>query len=146
MRKDPIFTFFQNMRNLILKEGPAGVYRVVHLAGKAKIGFSGFAELSVIRGQPWCRRSPKILWEDLRAIIMKPIRKWLWQCKIKLKNLQLQRHSKVRVAKTVISAEDFFFDDPKWKDRPVCDIFQEYLNKLEQIIVETETIFAKEHP
>jgi len=54
-------------------------------------------------------------------------------------------HSKVRVTKTVITAEDFFFDDPKWKDRPVCDLFQEYLNKLEQIIVEVETRFGKEH-
>jgi len=144
MNKDPIFKFFQNIRNLILKESPAGVYRIVRVAGKAKIGFSSFAELNVIRGQLWYRRSPKILWEDLCATITKPIRRWLWQCKIKLKNLQLQRHSKVRVTKTVITAEGFFFDDPKWKDHPACDLLEEYLNKLEQIVAEAETRFDRE--
>lgn len=113
MKKDPIFNFFLKRRNYILKEGTAGVYRLVPITAKAKIGFSSFAELNVIRGQLWYRRSPKILWEDLRATITKPIRRWLWQCKIKLKNLQLQRHSKVRATKTVITAEGFFFDDPK---------------------------------
>lgn len=95
IREDPICKFFLNKRNYLLKEGSAGVYRLVPLTAKAKIGFSGFAELSVIRGQPWHRRSLKILWEDLRTTITKPIRRWLWQCKIKLKKLQLQKHSKV---------------------------------------------------
>ena len=145
MKEDPIFEFFLKKRNYVLKEGSAGVYRVVHLTGKAKIGFSSFAELNVIRGQPWYHQRMKILWEDLRATITKPIRRWLWECKIKLKNLQLQRHSKVRVTKTVITTEDFFFDDPKWKDRPACGLLQEYLNKLGQIVDEAETRFDKEY-
>ena len=144
MKEDPIFEFFLKKRNYVLKEGTAGVHRVVHLTSNAKIGFSSFAELNVIRGQPWYHQSLKILWEDLCATITKPIRRWLWQCKIKLKNLQLQRHSKVRITKTVITAEDFFFDNPKWKDRPACDLLQEYLNKLEQIVVEADTRFDKE--
>ena len=144
MKEDPIFDFFLNRRNYILKEGSAGVHRIVHISAKAEISFSSFAELNVIREQLWYRRSPKILWEDLRATIMKPIRRCLWQCKLKLKNLQLQRHSKVRATKTVITADDFFFSDPKWKDRPACDLLQEYLNKLEQVVAEAETKFDKE--
>jgi len=143
MNEDPIFDFFLNMRNYILKEGTAGVYRIVRVSGKAKIGFSSFAELNVIRGQLWYRRSPKILWEDLRVIITKPIRRWLWKCKIKLKNLQLQRQSRVKMTKTKITEKEFFFSNPKWKDRPACDLLKEYLNKLEQIVAEAETRFDK---
>jgi len=144
MKKDPIFAFFLEKRNYVLKEGSAGVYRVVHLISKAKIGFSSFAEINVLRGQPWYHQSPKILWEDLRTVIMKPIRRWLWQRETKRKNLQLHRQSKVEAIKTEMTYDDFFFNDPKWKDRPVCDLFQEYLNKLEQIIAEAETRFGKE--
>ena len=117
MKKDPIFAFFLEKRNYVLKEGSAGVYRVVHLIGKAKIGFSSFAEINVIRGQPWYHQSPKILWEDLRTAIMKPIRRWLWQRETKRKNLQLYRHSKVEATKTEMTYDDFFFNDSKWKDQ-----------------------------
>lgn len=135
MKKNPIFAFFRDKRNYVLKEGSAGVHKVVSVAIEEKIGFSDFAEIRVIRGQPWYRRSPKILWGDFRAAIMKPIRRWLWQRETKRQNLQLQRQSKVEVT------EGFFFDDPKWKDRPACDLLQEYLNELEQIITEAETRF-----
>ena len=138
MKKDPIFAFFRDKRNYVLKEGSAGVHKVVSVAIEEKIGLSDFVEINVIRGHPWYRRSPKILWEDLRAAIMKSIRRWLWQRETKRQNLRLQRQSKVDVT------EGFFFNDPKWKDRPACDLLQEYLNKLEQIIAEAETRFDKE--
>lgn len=138
MKKDPIFCFFLDKRNYILKEGSAGVHKVVSVAIEEHVGFSDFIEIKVIRGQPWYRRSPKILWEDFRVAIMKPIHRWLWQWETKRRHLQLQKHSKVEVT------EGFFFDDPKWRDRPACDLIQEYLDKLEQIIAEAETRFDKE--
>ena len=138
MKEDPIFDFFLGRRNYILKEGSAGVYKLVSLTSEAKIGFSSFVNINAIRPQPWYRRSLKILWEDFHATIMNPIRKWFWRRKINRKNLQSQKQSKVRMT------EGFFFDNPKWKDRPACDLLQEYLSKLEQIVAEAETIFDKE--
>jgi hypothetical protein len=43
-----------------------------------------------------------------------------------------------------MNGDDFFFDDPKWKSRPVFDFLHEYLNKLEQIIEEAEIKFSKD--
>jgi len=144
MKKDPIFDFFVIKRNIVLKEGPVEVFRVVRFAGNGKIRFSSFAEINIIRGQPWYRRSPKIIWEDLRMVTIKPISRWLWQYKTKRKNIQIQKQSKTKVTKTEINGDDFFFNDPKWKSRPVFDLLHEYLNKLEQIIVEAEIKFSKD--
>ena len=138
MEKDPLFAFFLKKRNYILKEGSAGVHKVVSVAIEEHVGVSDFVEIKVIRGQPWYRRSSKILWEDFRAAIMKPIRRWLWQLETKRRHLQLQKQSKVEVT------EGFFFDDPKWTDRSGCDLLQEYLNKLEHIIAEAEIRFGRE--
>jgi hypothetical protein len=135
MKKDPIFYFFLNKRNHILKVGSAGVYKLTPLTDEGKIEFSGLVKTKVIRIQPWYHRRLKILWEDLRAIIIKPIHGWLWYCMTKRKNLQFEKQSKVGVS------ENFFFDNPEWKNRPACDILQEYINKLEQIVAEAETRF-----
>lgn len=135
MKKDPLFRFFLYKRNYILKEGSAGVHKVVSGTIELYAGASVFVETKVIRGQPWYRRSPKILWEDFHVETMKHIHRWLSQWETKRRHPQLQKQSKVEVN------EGFFFDDPKWKDRPACDLIQEYLNKLEQIITEAETRF-----
>lgn len=137
MKNDPLFAFFRDKRNYVLKEGSASVHKVVSVAIEDHIGLSDFVEVKVIRSQPWYRRSPKILWEDLRVAIMKATRRWLWQRKTKRRHLQLQKQSKVEVT------ESFFFDEPKWRDRPACDLLQEYLNKLEQIIAEAEIRFNR---
>ncbi|MGB2841137.1 MAG: hypothetical protein WBC40_01455 [Halobacteriota archaeon] len=137
MKKDPIFAFFRDKRNYILKEGSASVHKAVSVAIEEHVGVSDFVEIKVIRGQPWYRRSPKILWEDFRVAIMKPIRRWLWQRETKRRHLQLQKQSKVEVT------ESFFFDEPKWRDCPACDLLQEYLNNLEQIIAEAEIRFNR---
>lgn len=137
MKKDPIFAFFRDKRNYILKEGSASVHKAVSVAIEEHVGVSDFVEIKVIRGQPWYRRSPKILWEDFRVAIMKPIRRWLWQRETKRRHLQLQKQSKVEVT------ESLFFDEPKWRDCPACDLLQEYLNNLEQIIAEAEIRFNR---
>jgi hypothetical protein len=139
MKKDPIFAFFRDKRNYVLKEGSADVHKVVSVSIEEHVALSDSVEIKIIRGQPWYRRSPKILWEDLRAAIMKPIRRWLWQRKTKRQHLQLQRRPKV-----VEVTESFLFDDPKWKDCPASDFLQEYLNKLEQIVAEAEIRFDRE--
>jgi len=136
MEKDPLFAFFRDKRNYVLKQGPAGVHKVVSVGVEEHIVLSDFVEIKVIRGRPWYRRSPKILWEDFRAGIMKPIRRWLSQREARQRHLELQKQSKVEVT------EGFFFDDPEWKDHSACDLLQQYLDKLEQIVTEAERKFG----
>ena len=136
MKNDPIFRFFKDKRNYVLKEGPVGVYKAVSVVIEETVSVSASVEVKVIRGKPWYRRSPKILWEDLRAAIMRPICRWFKQCKTKWRRLQPHKRSKVEVT------EGFFFDDPKWRDRPALGLLQEYLDKLESIVVEAEDRFG----
>lgn len=136
IKNDPIFRFFKDKRNYVLHEGPAGVHKVVSVVIEEHLSLSDSVEVKVIRGKPWYRRRPKILWEDLRATIMRPICRWFKQCKTKWRRLKPQKRSKVEVT------EAFFFDDPEWRVRPALDLLQEYLDKLELIVVEAEDRFG----
>lgn len=137
MKKDPLFSFFRDRRNYILKEGSAGVHKGISLNITEHAGISEFFEIKVTRGRPWYRRSPKILWEDLRAAIKRPIRRWIWTWKNRRQHKKSQKETQVE------ASEGFYFDDPMWKDRKVCDLLQEYVNKLDWIVSEAEIKFGK---
>lgn len=136
MKNDPIFRFFKDKRNYVLKEGPVGVYKAVSVVIEETLSVSASVEVKVIRGKPWYRQSPKILWEDLRAAIMGPICRWFKKYKTKWQRPKSQKRSTVEVT------EAFFFDDPKWRDRSALNLLREYLDKLELIVVEVEDRFG----
>jgi len=136
MNNDPICRFFKDKRNYVLKEGSAGIHKNITITAGGGLLISGSCEVEVIRGQPWYHRSPKILWKDLRVTIMRPIRGWLKRRETKRRQLQSQKQSKAEVS------EEFFFDDPKWRDRSCLDLLQEYLDKLELIVTEGDVRFT----
>jgi hypothetical protein len=136
MRHDPVCSFFLKRRNFILKEGPVSLHKAASVTIRESLMLSGSVEVKVIRGKPWYRRSPKILWGDLRVIIMKPILRWLKKRETKRRRLDSQEKPKVE------TTEDFVFDDPKWRDHPALDILSEYLGKLKLIVNEAETRFS----
>ena len=136
MKKDQIFDFFLQKRNYILKEGSSSFRKNVSLVISSQLRLSGFVEIKVIRGKPWYRRNPKILWQDFCLQIMRSLRRYKHKHNIKKESLKLQRGSKVK------KIEILFFEDQKWENRPALELFQEYLDKLEHIVVEADIIFG----
>lgn len=135
MKRDAVCSFFLEQRNFILKEGPANLHKVTSITIRESFILSDSIKVKVIRGKPWYRRSPKILWGDLRRIIMKPIRECLEKRKIKRRRLEVQKEPRLE------TTQDFFFDDPKWRDRSALDMLYKYLDKLKLIVNEAEKRF-----
>ncbi len=136
MKEDPLFPFFVKRRNFTLKEGPLEIHKVVSVSVSISATVSLYVEATVIRGKPWYRRSSKILWEDLSAAIIKPVRRWRRQRERKAQRRKSQNQPNTQ------STEDLFFNDPKWQERPALDLLDEYLQKLEEIVVEAEKLFG----
>jgi len=136
MRKDPIFNLFVEKRNYILKEGTAVVHKTIKVEITETIGVSEFFTCKVKRGQPWYRRPPKMLWEDIRAAIREPLREWLWKRK-------RRQEAKLKITSTQAKVSGgHYFDDPAWSGREVFALFEEYLGKLELIVDEAERTFS----
>lgn len=134
MKADPVFSFFRDRRNFILKQGPAGIYRVVSLSAQAAaVASVGTLEVRVIRAKPWYRRGLKILWEDFRAAVVRPIHKWR-------QRRELARR-RARAQSVEVTDDNFYFDEPAWRDRPAVELLREYLDKLGTIVDEVETRF-----
>lgn len=113
MREDPVFGFFLNTRNFILKEGPVAVHKNVTLSiQNSTIVVSDFADVRLKRGEAWHQRSIKTLWEDLRTLLSRFIRKWCHRRKSGL------RHAITRENSIAQGSENFYFDDQRFRDRP----------------------------
>jgi len=136
MRQEPLFKLFLEKRNYVLKQGSAGIHKVINLEAAETITLSEFARIRVIRGRPWYQRTLKILWEDFRASIREPIREWMWKRKMRRKPKRKRPPSSVKIS------EGYYFDDPAWENREIFDLLREYLDKLEQIVAEAEKTFS----
>ena len=64
LRADPLAKFFTEKRNYVLKEGPLEVRKHINLQVSVTVRVTATVSATVMRGQPWYRRSPKILIED----------------------------------------------------------------------------------
>lgn len=137
MAGDPLFEFFKDKRNYVLKEGPIPVRKTVAVEITASIALSGFVEARVRRAKPWYRRSRKLWWEDIRAAIVRPLRRWCYQRQLSKK----RRHSQEPVHAQV--QERLHFEEPEWQDQAACDMLREYLLKLENVIREAELHFIE---
>lgn len=139
MKADPLLDFFLATRNYILKEGPVALQRTIQLSASGEVHASGYLEVHIIRGRPWYRRSPAILWADLVADIGRPIARWRWI-------RQQARVVKMRLAKqnrqTVEVRDLLHFEQSPFNDRQALDLLRDYLDKLESIVNEAEEIFA----
>jgi len=141
MRSDPLLKFFYKARTSILKKRLLGIGRSVIL--KIQSVFSrtlvGEVDFKVTRHKLWYRRKPKILWEDIQATIIGPIRKWYRKRRSEQKRPQVQEEPVIE------SIDYFFFDDPAWKDKPAVDLLRECLDKLEIIVDEADKRFGSKH-
>jgi hypothetical protein len=114
MGNDPICKFFLDQRNFILKEGP-------------------------IQGTPWYRRRLSIIWEDVRGWILQHFHKWKQVRQIARRHARQQQESGTQSNK---GSARYYFDNPEWESRPALDLINEYLNKLEAVVIDAEAQFA----
>ena len=138
MREDPVMRLFKNERNFILKEGPARVAsrRRVIIEAEGQIQISGELSIKVIRGSPWYKRSPAIIWQDLSRDLVAWVRS-------KLPRRLTLNKSAVAVLPTKVSEEHvYFFDEDGFRERPAFELLNEFLDRLEKLVREAESEFA----
>ena len=133
MAKDPIFGFFLDKRNYILKEGPIQIQKSTNITVSDSINLSGYVQVRVIRAKSWYRRSPKIWFDDIKAAIIQPFHKWCHHRKQTKRRKQRLKttHSEIQ--------ELLHFEEVEWSDRSAIDVLQEYLNKQKILVEEAES-------
>ncbi len=138
MRSDPLFDFFLNARNFVLKRGPVKFHKVIAITVSVGTGAyaitGGVAQL--IRSPRRYLRSPKIIWQDLSTAMMRTIRKWRKRRKPARRRVHTQEQQSGKVT------ESFYFNDSRVKDRPAPEVFRDYLDKLEEIVNAAEEQFG----
>ena len=140
MQNDHLLDYFNERRTYIVHKGAISIGRHISLSASAHVFFSGQAEIKVIRGKPWYRRSPKIIWEDIRRTLIRPIRKSINQWHQR-QELARKRADALKQSRTVVTDDDYYFNHTIWGKRPAFELVSEYLDKLELIVVDAETHF-----
>ena len=135
MDANPVSRYFNGQRGFILKEGSLPIRNSISVSVAVSVVVTASVEARVIRGQPWYRRNPKVWWEDVREMVMRPIRRY--RGRRKLAALEAARR-RPPVGEVVESSQ---FDHPGLQDRPAVDVVREYLDGLEAVVNEAEARF-----
>jgi len=136
MESDPLFKFFKEKRNYILKEGPVPVQKTITIGVTESFNLSLSVEARVKRAKPWYKRSPKIWWEDTKAAIVWPLQRWRYERRLARKRKQHQQPTRSEIQ------ERLHFEEQEWRNRAATDVLQEYLHKLECLVEEAESRFG----
>jgi hypothetical protein len=137
MGADPLFRFFNEVRLRITKraESPIRPRTTVSLEGGMLV--FGWNVIEVPPQGPWYRWS----WRDLRRAPFRRLRRLRdrgrlhWRLKVE------SWRARRRGGQT--TSQDFYFDDPAWKDQPCRDLVSQYLDRLEAIVNEAESRFGQ---
>jgi hypothetical protein len=135
LRNDPVAKFFLETRNVILKQGPIAVPKETNIAIHESVLLSDCVQVKVIRGVPWYRRSPKVLWEDFGA----PALTRLSVCLRRL--LSAVRPKRRANGSTSVIVDRYRFDTDDLKDRSAFEALDEYLAVMERIVSDAEKVF-----
>lgn len=135
LRDNPLCRFFLNMRNFILKEGPAKATRTISVTIYETVTLKASMDAVLIRGQPWYRRSPKTLWNDLRAEMRNG-----WQRYRRARSMRQMAPTERK--ETTKITQTWHFDDANWQDRSAPDLVRDYLDTLEAVVIEAERKFG----
>lgn len=137
LRADALASFFLEKRNYVLKEGPLKIGKHVDLHLHAAVTLTASVNVKVIRGNPWYRRSPNILFQDLTY----PLRNWARSCYQEWRR-RLQARRQPKTSRDVAIKETFRFAEPPWNTRPATVLLREYLDTLRQLVGEAEKRFG----
>jgi hypothetical protein len=146
---DVLCVYFKHTRTFITHQGPVPVRRNISVAIEFTVELNDATSAVVPRGNPWYRRRPKVICNDLRCEIQQRVRRLWNRLKIRGRRL-LDRAGKkppqepLRTASSQPSnvTQTFHFDDERWRDRPAPDLVRAYLDKLEPIVAEAERKYA----
>ena len=147
IKADVLLEHFRDLRNTEIHARRVPLSRHVSVSLNAVLTTSAYGEARVIRGQPWYRRSPGILWEDARATVLRPLRRWRyrlsrWAWRQRASIGERVERIRARFRKPAkVSVMEFFFDDPEGLSRPAVVLIDAYLSRWEAIVVEAETKF-----
>lgn len=136
MRADSLARFFVDKRNFVLKEGQLSIGKHADIEIHATVKLSTSVHVLVSRGQPWYRRSSRILVEDM----LRPLRG-------RLNEWRKQRHraradmARARGRQATVT-QSLRFADETWRDQPALELLERYLRGLEPLVSEAERQFA----
>jgi hypothetical protein len=147
LRKRPLFLFISEGGKQGQTKNKIGLRQfLMHIGGNRltlSVALSVLLTMSgkvsvrtvVIRGQPWYRRSPRILWGDA----VRPIREWLG----KVRQEFAARSARAPAKEGTTNVEHtFYFDDPNWNTQPAREIVRQYLDLMEREVDEAEKKFT----
>jgi hypothetical protein len=136
LRGQRLSRFLLEQRNYVLKIGPAIVNRIIGVSITESVMMRDELTIKVVRGQPWYRRSPKILLEDLAYPLRQHIRLWRerrrWRAAAKTKAAE---------SAAIITTDELHFADTEWKEIPAIELIEQQLAILANIVAEAEARF-----
>lgn len=136
LREQRLGRFLLEQRNYVLKVGPAIVNRIVGVSITESVMMHDEISVEVVRGQPWYRRTLKILFEDL----MYPLRQQILQWR---ERRRWRAATKKKAAETagIITTDELHFADAEWKEIPAIQLIEQQLVVLRKIVAEAEARF-----
>ena len=132
--------YLLEQRNYLLKEGPLQARRIVSVTGTASITITASASIRVIRGAPWYRRSPKILWEDATRPFRESLRRVAERHRQRAAALE-RRKRQVQAASP--PKDEMYFVGEEWSHKPALEIVSDHLALLESIVDEASLQFVE---
>jgi hypothetical protein len=129
MRRDPLSRFMLEQRNYVLKVGPAAIRRVINVSVVESVSVTATISARVIRGQPWYRRSPRILFHDL----ISPLREFASQRRSRAAARIEARSAPPSGAE---ATHDLYFQQAEWAGSPALDLLEKQLHMLSAVVEE----------
>jgi hypothetical protein len=136
LEQDPVARFLLEVRNLILKQGPAPVARQIVAVINEAVELDEALQIRVKRGTPWYRRSSRILLEDA----FRPLRDWQAR-------REHEREAAARRAQRDLESESpapkisVVFATPPLQGQSVFAVIDGHLSVLETIVTQARERF-----
>jgi hypothetical protein len=131
----PLFIFLNDRRQWIVHRAAEKVNLTFNVSVVMSASARVVCDAIVIRGQPWYRRSPKILWRDWMD--SRAARRRLEE-PVKDPPTQPQPGPEPQTQPEQI----FYFADPDWKSKPARLLVAEYIDLMEQVVAAAESRFG----
>lgn len=128
--------FLLEQRNYLLKQGPITTHRIIEMSMTESVHMSCSVTIKVIRGAPWYRRSPRILWDDATH----PLREWFRS--FRTKRDQAKARKLIEQNRTPDTIRDhIYFSNDEWKSEPAIELVRRLLIELETVVSQAEQKF-----
>jgi hypothetical protein len=121
-----------------LKEGVVPLRRIFSFHGGVGIYLSVGSEVEFRHGAPWYKRSPRIIWEDVKRTGLRPLRRWQHR-----RAEERRRARQPRSTPAKVSTHAVHFADPRWSETPALSLLSGYLDTLSALVAAAETRFRK---